>query len=136
MKYSDEEIEEQKEFLRSVVKPGDTIYCILRHCSRSGMTRHIGLVIMTKDGHPIHPNYAASVLLGESIKHGYDGVKMEGCGMDMGFHLVYTLGMILYPDGFECTGERCPSNEHLNGDHDRTPHMHKSGGYALRSEWL
>jgi hypothetical protein len=32
----------------------------------------------------------------------------------MGFALVYALGRKLYPDGFDCAGERCPSNDHSN----------------------
>jgi hypothetical protein len=85
--------------------------------------------------------------------------------MDMGFALVHELSGRLYPDGFGCLGERCPSNDHRNGDRDYTPHdphagdsagrktcgcikcvrdprekayhWHgKSGDYALGQEWL
>jgi hypothetical protein len=82
--------------------------------------------------------------------------------MDMGFHLVYTLSYALYPQGFGCVGERCPSNDHSNGDRDYTPHgcydengaledrepgpgelrdgcrrhWHRDGGYALTQRWL
>jgi hypothetical protein len=61
--------------------------------------------------------------------------------MDTGFHLVYNLGYVLFPLGFECTGcdeppNLCPSNDHSNGDRDYAPHNHKDGGYALRSQWI
>lgn len=66
-----------------------------------------------------------------------DALVVNGCGMDMGFHVVYELGYTLYGrDGFICIGERCPSNDHSNGDRDYTPHAHTDGGYALRYEWL
>jgi hypothetical protein len=107
--YSEQEIQKQVEFLRGLLKPGDTVYTILRHVSKSKMTRYIGVVIIRSDGTIYHPNYAVNVLLDKSYKHNYDGVKMEGCGMDMGFELVYQLSHILFPDG---------------------------GYYALRQEWL
>jgi hypothetical protein len=39
--------------------------------------------------------------------------------MDMGFHAVYTLSSVLFPEGF-------------NDGRDK----HRDGGYALRHEWL
>lgn len=36
--------DEARKRLKEVLKPGDTVYTILRHVSRSGMTRHISLV--------------------------------------------------------------------------------------------
>lgn len=44
---------------------------------------------------------------------------MNGCGMDMGFHLVYSLSRVLFSPkqgGFECLGigHYCPSNDHSN----------------------
>jgi len=62
-----------------------------------------------------------------------DGVKVQGCGMDMGFHLAYNLAWTLYPDGFDCIGEHCPSNDHSNREHNT---HHKDGGYALLHRWL
>lgn len=61
---------------------------------------------------------------------------MGGVGMDMGFALVHELSYSLWPNGFECTGQRCPSSDHANGDRNYEPHHHASGGYALRQEWL
>jgi len=118
MNYSQTEVQNQIDWLKDILKPGDTVYTILRHTSQSGMTRYIGLVVI-RDGHPLHPNYAANVLLGKSYKHKYDGVKMTGCGMDMGFELVYNLGRILYPAGFKDGNSHQPD-----------------GGYAFRHEWL
>jgi hypothetical protein len=46
------------------------------------------------------------------------GITVGGGGMDMGFHLVYNLGRVLWPFGFKRAGKRC------------------DGGYALRQEWL
>lgn len=124
--------------LRELVKPGDTVYTLLKHVSKSGMYRVIDLRVI-KDNQPIRiTTYVADLLEGYDQKH--EGAKASGAGMDMGFHLVYNLSHRLFGNGFECVGDepgrRCPSNDHSNGDRDYTPHWHNSGGYALRQEWL
>jgi hypothetical protein len=121
--------------LREWIKPGDTVYTILRNVSRSGMSREIGIVLM-ENGVDLHPNYLVAKALGERIGK-RDGVIVGGCGMDMGFHLVYNLGRVLFPEGFECVGEkRCRANDHTNGDRNYKPHQHRDGGYALNHRWL
>ena len=126
--------------LRELLHPGDTVYTILDHCSSSGMTHHIRVVIARTDDdgrtYHLHPNWHVATALGTRQAKRGDGVVMGGCGMDMGFQLVYTLSATLWPDGFVCLGDRCRSNDHSNGDRDRTPHHHTSGGYALTHEWL
>jgi hypothetical protein len=133
VKYSKEEKETARERL-SFLKPGNVIYTELLSVSRSGMTRHIKPIII-QENEPNWIGYNVAVLLEERLDDN-GGVVMGGCGMDMGFHLVYELSSILFRDGFMCLGERCPSNDHSNGDGDRTPHLHKSGGYALKQRWL
>lgn len=108
------------ERLREWIKPGDTVYTILDHVSASGMSRDIRVVIPQADADGkidfIHPNHAIQVALGlPRAKHG-DGVRVGGCGMDMGFHLVYELSHALYGrDGYQCLGKgKCPSPYHSN----------------------
>ena len=119
--------------LREWLKPGDTVYTILRSVSRSGMQRTIGLVVF-RDGRPLHPNHAAATVLDWRVDRQRDGVKVNGCGMDMGFHLVSTLSSVLFPIGFRCIGLGCPSNDHAKSE--AVPHWHRHGEYALRQEWL
>ena len=114
------EREDAKAKLREWLKPGDTVHTILRHVSRSGMQREIGVVLL-KDGADLHPNYLVAKALGERIGK-RDGIVVGGCGMDMGFHLVYNLGYVLWPDGFGCIGKGCRSNDHFNEDRDYTLH--------------
>ncbi len=85
--------------LREWIKPGDTVYTVLRYVSRSGMQRTIGVVIMREDGGMLHPNYAVSLACGYTEDRKRDGVKVSGGGMDIGFHLVDTLNYVLYPTG-------------------------------------
>ena len=137
--------------LRKLLKPGDTVYTILRHCSRSGMQRVIELVIpyiKYHEEYPLKPgsDYArdydaepkrvkvgpqvriiggwAARAMGYSRSKKYDGIITNGCGMDMGFELVYNLGRTLWPKGtVKPHGMR-------NGQPDR------DGGYALKHQWL
>ena len=140
------EYDEALETLRKWMPPGTTVYTILDHVSSSGMSRAIRVVVpyVRDDGtvDHIHPNYAVGTVLG--LRHWkrngrtQDALVVGGCGMDMGFHLVYELSRALYRDGFPCLGPGCPSNDHSNGDRDFTPgHVtHASGGYALGHRWL
>ena len=84
----------------------------------------------------IHPNFAAAAALGCRMGK-RDGLIVGGCGMDMGFEIVYNLGRTLWPDGAPCVGEKCQSNDHHNGDWDYTAgKLHRDGGYALKHQWL
>lgn len=136
-RYAKSEVESARERLSELLKPGNTVYCILRHVSRSGMSRDITLYYIDGEGTTHWLDYSAAVLLGYPLAKD-QGIRVSGCGMDMGFHLVYSLGSALFPDGFTCTGKpyKCPSNDHFNGDRDYTPHTHRDGGYALKCKWL
>ena len=133
-KYSKSERETALERLRERLKPGDTVYTILRHVSRSGMLREISAVVI-RGGHILNLSHTAAPACGLRIgKRG--GLVVGGCGMDMGFHLVYSLSSAIFPDGFNCIGEKCPSNDHVNGDRNYNPdHRHGDGGYALNWKW-
>jgi hypothetical protein len=133
-KHTKKEYEEAKADLLELLKPGDTIFTMLVHRSRSGMYRVIDLFVI-KDNEPLRLSYNASILL-EGYDRKWEGCRASGCGMDMGFHLVYSLGHALWPEGFECIGNKCPSNDHFNGDRNHKPHHHDSGGYALQQRWL
>jgi hypothetical protein len=116
------ERKEARARLLELVKPGMRVRTILRHVSRSGMQREISLAVSSGD-EIIQLDYWASKLLGYRIgKHG--GIVMGGCGMDMGFALVYNLGGMLWPNGTtKPHGKR-------NGEADR------AGGYAIKHDWM
>ena len=108
--------------LRRMLKPKDVVYTVLRHRSASGMYREIGLFIV-QDGELRNIDSLSADAMG--YKRGKTGgLKVGGCGMDMGYHLVHTLGHYLWPNGTpEPHGMR-------NGEPD------SAGGYALRHEWI
>ena len=144
-KRTNEEQAKAIERLREMLAPGDTVHTVLGHVSRSGMQREIHLYKLHAGDADYLSGYVSTAL---GLRLGKRGVVVGGCGMDMGFHLVYELGAKLFPDGFGCIGKGCPSNDHGNGDRDYTPHAgvggihaerahwHKSSGYALRNRWL
>ena len=125
---------EALENLRRWIKPGDTVYTVLRSVSASGMSRVISIIVMLppeKEGDKpgmIHPNRAVATVLGYTLvtKNGHDGLRVGGCGMDMGFSVVYNLAATLWPggDGKTVTGR--------NGD--KGPET--DGGYLLDQKWL
>lgn len=181
--------------LREWIKPKDTIYCVLKHRSASGMSRTIDFFIIrevtagsvggktpdklrlgdhvyywTGEGTqsftvdcvivkaPRGSNFVTvkqadgetremrrtELTFRDTSKHtvpvsisgmmaranGYTfdqdrgGLKVGGCGMDMGFSVVYGLGMALWPNGTpKPHGVR-------NGEPD------SDGGYAIGHRWL
>lgn len=108
--------------LRKLIKAGSTVYTSCDHVSASGMTRHISLYLVHK-GEIVNITRRAAVITGwkQSDK---GGLIVGGCGMDMGFHTVYTLGRCLWPKG-----TRKPHGTR-NGAPDR------DGGYAVKQSWL
>ena len=154
--------QEAIERLRGWVKPGDTLYTSVKHVSRSGMMRSIA-VYKFEDNEPLWLSYNVAKALGNTFDREREGVKIGGCGMDMGFALVYDLSYTLFKDGFACVGEGCPANDHSNGverpvgactgddctnilhgltvDPEKrpgqcVPWMHSDPGYALKQRWL
>ena len=135
-----------KELFKEDINQGKhpIIYTTLKHVSRSGMLRHID-VIYPKDGDMIVLNWHIENLglykRAKTYKANNAGsLRVSGCGMDMGFSVVYDLSSALYGHGKECSficlGENCRSNDHVNGDKDRKPHNHSDGGYLLNQRWI
>jgi len=87
------------------------VFTVLRHVSRSGMMRHLSLFVVF-NGEPIEITHrAASALDWRVTDRGH--LKVAGCGMDMGFHTVYSLARTVL--------ERTEGADH---------------GYGLAHRWL
>ena len=109
--------------LKACLKPGNTVYTILRSVSRSGMRRSLSVYIITSDGQPWDVTGTVCRATGRNTDRN-NNLTVDGCGMDMGFHVVYGLGMTLWPDG----------TTEPHGTRDGEPDS--SGGYALKHRWL
>lgn len=132
MTWTKREIDEAKQTLSEYIKPGDTLLTKITHVSRSGMLRIVEVYRPGEDGMPEN----ISRLVAKATDMGFDekryGIQISGCGFSAEHDVVYNLGYALFSKGFNCIGEKCPSNDHVNGDRNYKPHMHTSGGYALK----
>jgi hypothetical protein len=111
--------EHAKTKLREMLQPGDTVYCVLRHVSASGMSRRIDLYKIAENKPVYLTGYAAAAL--EWSRHKDGPMIVTGCGMDMGFHAVYSLAATLFRD-----------DESNKGPDGKT----RGVGYALEHKWL
>jgi hypothetical protein len=108
-----EERENAIAYLREILKNEERprLYTILRKVSSSGMSRQIS-VKFAKDGEVFDLTYSVAKALEWPLVEGFNrAIKVHGAGMDMGFHLVYTLSAVLY--GYE-----------------------ERGAYRIRQEWM
>lgn len=114
--------------LQEWLKPGSVVTTILKKVSASGMTRRIRCAI-AHDGEVLDITYWVARAVGSSMND--DGIKVTGCGMDMGFHLIYNLSWALFPNGF------IPAEAGRHG-RNGTPDTERDtdGGYALQQRWL
>lgn len=145
-----EERENAIESLKALLKPGAIVNTILRgKPSASGMSRTIDLLIVVPRydtiyqkkpngmndydapskrklvGHEIRSiGWTAAKAMGVKFNADKQGITVGGCGMDMGFSLVYDLGRTLWPKGTPKPHGR------RNGEPDR------EGGYALKHRWI
>lgn len=98
--------------LRTMICPGDTVYTVLRHVSSSGMNRRIDVYIM-QNNVPLCITGHVSNITGWKVSD-KGGLMVGGCGMDMGFHTVYTLSHYIFWDEAEKT----------------------DAGYYVKHEWI
>jgi hypothetical protein len=87
----------KEHLLTHYLKEGSKVYTILRSVSSSGMTRNISLVI-ANGSEIIDITYYAAHAMSDKVSEskGHRVIKVNGCGMDMGFHLVYNLSSVLF----------------------------------------
>ena len=152
-RYTKDETLEAMTRLRAELTPGRVVYTKLTHVSRSGMSRSIECYLAQGRDNITDITWAVARATNARVDNTHGGIIMRGCGMDMGYYLVYMLSHTLYHNGVPCTGSRgydpdtyatiqdpprCKSNDHVN---DATlPYsrdvIHKDSGYALNQVWM
>ena len=110
MKTTDTEKKESIEALKKLIGRNYKVYTSCDHVSASGMTRNISCYI-AKGGDIIDITWHVARVLEYKRNRDNGGMVVRGCGMDMGFSVVYNLSCAMYP---------------------RT----KSGGYKLEQRWM
>ena len=106
----------REQLLTHYLSEGDTVYTVLRSVSSSGMSRTISLKV-AKEGKILDLTYYASIVLDWPLVevNGSRALRVGGCGMDMGFHTVYTLSRVLF--------------------REEGQDLHCDAGYALNHAW-
>lgn len=116
------------EYLRSILTPGTTVYTSYLSVSNSGMSRKISCYVVNNGRIQNISGY-----VGNAIDYRRDdktgALKVGGCGMDMGFHVVYSLGRSLFPKGFKLAANQYGRNGDKSG-------FDKDGGYSLNQQWI
>ena len=124
----DTKAEAIKQLRNCGIRPGATIFCKLEHVSRSGMFRRISFYTIKK-GELLRLNYPISILTGYKMDRSAEGLRVSGCGMDMGFVVVYNLGRRMFPKGGSLKHSPRARQERERG-------RETNGGYLLRHHWI
>lgn len=122
-------------YLKEYLHAGDRVYTILLNVSRSGMSRHIDVVLPIKHKDGTLGIYRISHLVADALdyRRAKDGaLVVGGCGMDMGFHVVYSLGSVLWGHGKESEAAKQGFITGRNGDTG----PETDGGYLLKHSWV
>ena len=130
IKLTEEEKEQVKQELKQVLKRcNNKVFGVVKNVSSSGMNQDIDFFAFECVNGEVVKNwlsYRIAGLLDYPFNDKRECVKVNGCGMDMIFSVVYNLGSCLYPkgDGKTITGR--------NGSKE----VETDGGYLLHSEHL
>jgi|TARA_A100000172_G_C2999787_1_gene95850 hypothetical protein len=97
--------ENLKDHLKEMFPKGSTAYTTVTKVAPSGLSRHIKVVApfessSNKQIRLSNQSYNIAKFLDWTYKDNTNSVFVGGCGMDMGFHLIYTLSSVLYDDGY------------------------------------
>lgn len=135
MKYNKADVQESLSRLRKLCPPGTTVFCTLRHVSRSGMQRQISLHVVKK-GEMVSISWDAARVLGWSLNDGraYWAIKADGCGQDMGFHTVHCLSYALH--GMKDRGDGIVASARGVSMISKTRRGHFRAGYSLNQRWV
>lgn len=85
-------VSQYKQELAKYFVDGATIYTIIRKVSSSGMSRNIDVYAIVNN-RPVYLSGYIAKVLGWPMAD--KGIRVSGCGMDMGFHLVSTTAQTL-----------------------------------------
>jgi hypothetical protein len=78
------------------LKAGDTVYAILRHVSKSGMSRWIDLYCINSQRQPLRITWSAAKALAARYDRRHEALRIDGCGFDVGHDAVHDLAWTLF----------------------------------------
>ena len=93
--------DEAREILAGILWEGQTVYTVLRHVSSSGMSRRISVFVVVGDTLR-DITYLTALAFGDkpSEWRGRWALRVNGAGMDMGFHVVDSLSWAVFGRGY------------------------------------
>lgn len=84
--------------LKNVLCEGTRVYTIIRGVAPSGLSRSMDVFVI-RDNRP----YRITSYVCDALQGSWDSkrccLRVNGCGMDMGFAVVYELSMVLFNNG-------------------------------------
>lgn len=120
------------EYMRELLKPGDTLYTVLRSRAASGMSRCIDVYVI-RENEPLRITFQIAMAVDYVYDRNKEALRVSGCGMDAGFEVVYNLGRVLFPQGFAVVNE---DGTPKRGRNDDMSGWDNDGGYALNQRWM
>ena len=114
MKYTKQQQAEAMDYLKRNLAEGDTVFYIVKNVSNSGMYRHIDFyTFKVKDVfaegeqrvQKVWLSGAISKVLGYPLKEKTNALGVSGCGMNMGFAVIYNLSETLFGNGYKLNDE-------------------------------
>ncbi len=110
---ADREQTDKKYLLKLIEKSNFRLFTVLRSVSRSGMSRVIAVFAIPQNkkiaSEPVDITRVVATALERKTKQTDcgTGIVVSGCGVDIGFELVYSLSQVLYgfkdPGGYKIT---------------------------------
>ena len=128
MKSIKELSEYQRELVKWLRRKRPVIYTNCNHVSSSGTFRLISCYVI-KQGELLCLDSLIGSLSYYKRDKKRNGLRVSGCGMDMGFAVVYDFSSTIFPKGFKYR----KNEPHRNGDPSL---VDKNGGYALKQRWM
>lgn len=128
-RYTKAEQEEAKATLREFLPQGATVNLVLQKVARSGMSRVIKCLAVNENNQPFDVSWYVGRALEMTVTDDYlSGVRIGGCGMDMGLALVDNLSYALYGKPIN---QRQANTRHNDADSAEYDLAH-----GLRYKWL
>ena len=88
------ELEHAYTMLHKYCPEGTEVHCVIRSVARSGLSRRMSLFVL--DGQRVqHIGGWVATILGKKLGRDLD-IRVDGGGMDMGYHIVSTIAYKLH----------------------------------------
>ena len=87
-----------KDYLVKNLKAGSTIYTNILNADSRGMSRKMRVYFVDDSGFIENITFDVAQVLGRPFRD--HSMTVQGCGMNMGFSVVYSLSEVLFDDGY------------------------------------